>query len=149
MPATLISHSVELLESTTDAPVRVEVRLVLYEYVHGDTEHVAATLRTLRTTSAFVVLVDVAAAAPVTQLTCDTFVANTAQRTPPIVTSMSPRRSESPSPYRVTTVPPATEPPAEVSHLLHFLALFARHAAVEVPGLELYQMAVGQGSVMP
>ena len=36
-----------------------------------------------------------------------------------------------------------TEPPAEAVTLIQFLELFARHTAVDVPGLHLYQSAVG------
>ena len=97
-------------ESMTTTPVSCEVRAVSYVYVHGDAVQVAATPRTLSTTLA-VVLLEVELAAPVTQLTCDTLVEYTAQRTPPIVTSMSPRRPLRPSPYRLTIVPPATDPP--------------------------------------
>lgn len=36
-----------------------------------------------------------------------------------------------------------SEPPAEAVTLIHYLELFARHAGVDVPGLDLYQTAVG------
>lgn len=35
------------------------------------------------------------------------------------------------------------EPPLEAVTLLHYLEIFSRHASVEVPGLDLYQTAVG------
>ena len=35
------------------------------------------------------------------------------------------------------------EPPADAIALLQFLELFARHAAVDVPGLDLYLSAAG------
>lgn len=73
LPDSRIDHSDGLLASVTVAPVSRDVRLVSYVYVHGDAEHVADTPRTLSTTVP-VVLLDVVAAAPVTQLTCDTLV---------------------------------------------------------------------------
>ena len=35
------------------------------------------------------------------------------------------------------------EPPADATTLIQYLELFARHTGVDVPGLHLYQSAVG------
>ena len=76
----------------------------------------------------------------------------------PLTSHLSPSPSPSPSPRYVTQAVRAqlhasftstsssrqpTEPPAEVVTLLQFLDLFSRHAGIEVPGLDLFQTAVG------
>ena len=46
------------------------------------------------------------------------------------------------SAFTATKSPPS-EPPVEAVTMLHYLELFSRHAGVDVPGLDLYQTAVG------
>jgi WASH complex subunit strumpellin len=46
------------------------------------------------------------------------------------------------STFSASTAKPS-EPPSDATTLLQFLELFARHAGVDVPGLHLYQTAVG------
>ena len=69
----------------------------------------AAVLRTLKPMAAVEDEVR-SAATGVTHATYDAFAAVTRQRAPPIFTSKSPTLEEKPSPWKRSSVPPATEP---------------------------------------